>query len=115
MIFRKCPCCDKKLISLLSVFGKIHASNNYSDCLKCAGSWRVKSNIKAIFRLCFLCYMLLYILVYYFLGDYLIGALSNKTNSIISIIYNVFILALPILLVEILFAIWVPLECKKSD
>jgi hypothetical protein len=111
---QKCPFCTKKSISLFQKWKKFHFDNSFSSCGNCKNKWKINSKYKAVARWCFICYGVLLFLPYFIFNNYIIGLLSHNTQNIIYVIYNLFILIIPAILVEILILLILPLECQTN-
>ena len=100
-------------LSLWDIWKKLHVNNEFSkmDNNK-ETSWKISTKFKIIFRVCFPCYALVLLVVYV---GFVIDLTIEPSGNIWLVLINFIILCIPLLLIELLLALFVPLQYERVD
>ena len=115
MLKRKIYCNNKiYYISIFSVWLKLNFSNNY-EILSEKCSWKVSQKIKTLLRLCAICrvgiWIILYLLLFSYFGKYLLHA----ENNLFYVMINILLLIFPVLVFEMVLLYIIKIECKFNS
>lgn len=110
---RICECCeDKDRISIWDVWKKVHITNIYTETVNKKSSWRISSKFKLFSRLCFLCYGIVYVWLYF---KYLFYMTIDADGKLSYVFLNLIIAFFPLIITEIILLYTVGIECEKKD
>ena len=110
---RICKCCkNKDKISIWEIWKKLHITNTYTKTVNKNSLWRISSKFKLYSRLCFFCYCIVYVWLYF---EYLLHMTIDTDGKLLYIFLNLFILLFPFILTEFILLFTVSIECEKQE